>query len=250
MPGVARASQISTRLKTVDYYWCWGSRPIRCLFTSCYLPNLARRMTLNGFSGKCCLVTSEMWIKWMIFLIEVLFCRFCANMDNLVRYSKELNRTIQTAGIGWKACQRRNRVPSRSFSTLNRSETSYPVKSNRLLIKNGPTVTTNWKHYHPWRTGCNDSKLQQGDYIHCCNKVEIIVSKLHIMSQHSNRPCKNCTANSMCNNDMLQCPCNQHKMASICTLKSQSGSSLHNRCTTKTAMLWYSPSQPRTLNMV
>jgi len=61
-------------------------------------------------------------------------------MDNLVRYSKELSRTILTAGIGSKACRRRNRVPSRSFSTLNRAESRYPVKSNRLLIKNGPYV--------------------------------------------------------------------------------------------------------------
>ena len=67
---------------------------------------------------------------------RVLFCRYCANLDNLVRYWKELSRTIQTAGIGSKACRRRrNRVPSRSFSTLNRAESSYPVKSNRLLIK-------------------------------------------------------------------------------------------------------------------
>ena len=42
-----------------------------------------------------------------------------------------------------KACRRRNRVPSRSFSTLNRAESSYPVKSNRLLIKNGPNVFGN-----------------------------------------------------------------------------------------------------------
>jgi len=35
-------------------------------------------------------------------------------MDNLVRYWKELSRTIQNAGIGSKACRRRNRVPSRS----------------------------------------------------------------------------------------------------------------------------------------
>jgi len=52
--------------------------------------------------------------------------------------SKELSRTILTAGIGSKACRRRNWVPSRSFSTLNRAESSYPGKSNRLLIKNGP----------------------------------------------------------------------------------------------------------------
>ena len=57
-----------------------------------------------------------------------------------MRYWKEPSRTIQIAGIGSKACRRRNRVPSRSFSTLNRAESSYPVKSNRLLIKNGPTV--------------------------------------------------------------------------------------------------------------
>ena len=67
-------------------------------------------------------------------------------MDNVVRYSKELSRTIQTAGIGSKACRRRNRVASRSFSTLNRAESgqpaesSYPVKSNRLLIKMGPLL--------------------------------------------------------------------------------------------------------------
>jgi len=53
-------------------------------------------------------------------------------MDNLVRYWKVLSRTIQTADIGSKACRRRNRVPSRSFSTFNRSETSYPGKSDRL----------------------------------------------------------------------------------------------------------------------
>ena len=85
-----------------------------------------------------------MWIKWIIFLIGVLFCRYCANMDNLVRYWKELSRTIQIAGIGSKACRRRNRVPSRSFSTLNQAEISYPVKSDRLLIKNATTVTWSW----------------------------------------------------------------------------------------------------------
>ena len=99
-----------------------------------------------------------MWIKWIIFLIGVLFCRYCANMDTLVRYWKELSRTILTAGIGSKACRRRNWVLSRSFSTLNRAESSYPVKSNRLLIKNGPNVathtisTTDWEvtthHFH------------------------------------------------------------------------------------------------------
>ena len=61
-------------------------------------------------------------------------------MDTLVRYWKELSRTILTAGIGSKACRRRNRVPSRSFSTLNQAESSYPVKSKRLLIKNGPIM--------------------------------------------------------------------------------------------------------------
>jgi len=45
-------------------------------------------------------------------------------MDNLVRQWKKLSRTIQIAGIGRKACRCRNRVPSRSFSTFNRSETS------------------------------------------------------------------------------------------------------------------------------
>jgi len=33
-----------------------------------------------------------------------------------------------------------------SFSTLNRAESSYPVKSNRLLIKNGPIVTVPVKY--------------------------------------------------------------------------------------------------------
>ena len=60
-----------------------------------------------------------MWIKLIIFLIWVLFCRFCANMDNLVRYWNGLSLTILIAGIGWKACRRRNQVPSHSFSTLN-----------------------------------------------------------------------------------------------------------------------------------
>jgi len=69
-------------------------------------------------------------------------------MDNLVRYSKELIRTIQTAGIGSKACRRRNRVPSRSFSTLNQAESSYPVKSNRLLIKNGPIMKCDKRTQH------------------------------------------------------------------------------------------------------
>ena len=70
-----------------------------------------------------------------------------------VRYWKELSRTIQTAGIGWKACRRRNRVPSRSFSTLNRAESSYPVKSNRLLIKNGPSVPQRGEHRSDVTTG-------------------------------------------------------------------------------------------------
>jgi len=88
-----------------------------------------------------------MWIKWIIFLIGVLFCRNCANMDNLVRYWKELSQTIQIAGIGSKACRRRNRVPSRSFSTLNRAETRCPVKSDRLLIKNGPRIVKAIAHF-------------------------------------------------------------------------------------------------------
>jgi len=36
VPGVALASQISNRLKTVDYYWCGGVIQSAALFTSCY----------------------------------------------------------------------------------------------------------------------------------------------------------------------------------------------------------------------
>jgi len=63
-------------------------------------------------------------------------------MDNLVRYGKELSRTIQTAGIGSKACRRRNGVLSRSFSTLNRAESSYPVKSSAADVQ---LLVTKWR---------------------------------------------------------------------------------------------------------
>ena len=36
VPGVARASQISNRSKTVDYYWCGRVNQSAALFTSCY----------------------------------------------------------------------------------------------------------------------------------------------------------------------------------------------------------------------
>ena len=61
MPGVARASQISTRLKIVDYYWCGGVIQSAALFTHVIPPNRAHRATFNGFSGKRCFVT-----KWNV----------------------------------------------------------------------------------------------------------------------------------------------------------------------------------------
>jgi len=57
MLGVAQASQISTQLKTVDYYWCRGVIQSAASLRRVIPPNLACRMTFNGFSGKRYFVT-------------------------------------------------------------------------------------------------------------------------------------------------------------------------------------------------
>jgi len=46
----ARASQISNRLKTVDYYWCGESSNQLLCSRHVIPPNPAHRATFNGFS--------------------------------------------------------------------------------------------------------------------------------------------------------------------------------------------------------
>jgi len=122
MPGVAQASHNSNRLKNVDYYWCGGesSNQLLCL-RHVIPPNWAHWVTFNGFSGKRCFVTKCNMNKMNNISNRSSVLPILCEHGQL-RYYIELSRTIQTAGIGWKACQRRNRVPSRPFSTFNRSE--------------------------------------------------------------------------------------------------------------------------------